>query len=247
MVLLGLLILPAAAQAQSSSPAGSVELAWDLIWAPDIAGYRLHYGLQGGSYTDTLDVGNKIRAELTDLSIGATYACVVTAYNTLGMESPYSNEITFTVSVPPETDTDRDGLSDWFEASYGVEGELDPFADLNSDGLTVLAEFVHGLDPTKPHDRPLITSETIQVGEDLYLCVRYLVDPLALNFVDIQTERSIDLTGPLGWEQEHTVQVSSNPSEDYPGLIEISHRSLSPVTAQTREYLRLHYEALLAP
>ncbi len=86
-----------------AASAGTATLAWD---APvtnmdgtalrDLEGYRVHYGTSPGTYTATLEVGN-----LTSYSIGGllpgTYYMTVTAYNTSGAESDYSNEVTKTV------------------------------------------------------------------------------------------------------------------------------------------------------
>ena len=43
--------LPAAAAAQ-------VTLAWDKNPEPDIAGYKMHYGMTSGNYEYSVDVGN---------------------------------------------------------------------------------------------------------------------------------------------------------------------------------------------
>ena len=194
---MGVLLLPEAAAAPEGSGelTGSVKLAWDLSWEPNIGGYRVHYGAQSGNYTETVDVGYKVNAELPGLVVGETYYSAVTAYNTSGLESDYSNEISFTVSAPPENpegstsgDSDDDGLSDYFETSYGGGEDLDPLSDLDGDGLIALGEFAHGLDPTKPHNRPHPQTEIIQADDERYLCLRYLIDPLASHFVVIHPE-----------------------------------------------------------
>jgi len=64
---------------------------------------------------------------------------VISAYNTYGLESPYSDETSFTVKLPPEArDSDGDGLSDQFEESHAEGGDLDPFADLEGDLLPAM-------------------------------------------------------------------------------------------------------------
>ena len=253
-ILMGVLLQPEtrANPEETAVVTGTVKLAWDLSWEPNIAGYRVYYGLESGNYTETLDVSYQVKAELTGLLVGETYYSAVTAYNTSGLESDYSNEISFTVSAPPENpegstsgDSDDDGLSDYFETSYGGGEDLDPLSDLDGDGLIALGEFAHGLDPTKPHDRPHLQTEIIQADDERYLCLRYLIDPLASRFVVIHPERSTDVSGPDSWQTGQTVQVSSSPSEQYPDLIEIVERSLSPVTAQAREFLRFRYEVVV--
>jgi hypothetical protein len=75
--------------------AGTVTLAWDPNNEPDLAGYILHYGTTSGTYTHAVDVGNVITNTVADLD-GSTYFFAVTAYNTSGLESDFSNEVTFT-------------------------------------------------------------------------------------------------------------------------------------------------------
>lgn len=46
-----------------------------------------------------------------------------------------------------EEDEDGDGIPDWWEDRY-CEGDCDPYADLDNDGLNNLEEYQHGTDPT---------------------------------------------------------------------------------------------------
>ena len=242
--LVGLLILPQA-PASDDSEVGIVKLRWDLSWEPDIAGYRVHYGPESGIYTEIVDVGYKVKAELKNLPVGATYYCAVTAYNTYGLESDYSNEIAFTVKPPPEErDTDGDFLSDLFESTWGKGGDMDATADLDGDGLSALAEFAHGLNPLRAHNRPAGTIEPLVVDGTNYLSIRYLVDPLAERFVTIHVERSLDITDPDSWQRGQTVVVSAQVFPDDPDLIELVARSLTPMSAQATEYLRFSYETV---
>jgi hypothetical protein len=83
--------------------ASAVTLAWDASPDPDVAGYHLHYGTNGsGSYQVAIDCGNVTTNTVTGLVPGVTYWFVVTAYNTSGLESDPSNEISYTVG---ETDS----------------------------------------------------------------------------------------------------------------------------------------------
>jgi len=68
-------------------------LEWDPNSEPDLAGYKLHYGLASRSYDTTIDVGNRTTYTITDLEVGETYYIAATAYNTSGLESGYSNEV----------------------------------------------------------------------------------------------------------------------------------------------------------
>ncbi len=78
-----------------SARAESVVLEWDPNPERDLAGYKVYTGLTAGSYSQVQNVGLTNRVALNDLSLGATYYFVVTAYNTSGLESDPSNEVSY--------------------------------------------------------------------------------------------------------------------------------------------------------
>jgi hypothetical protein len=62
----------------------------------DLAGYKVYYGTVSGSYSQNINVGNITTYTVADLNNG-TYYFAVTAYNTSGNESEYSNEVSKTI------------------------------------------------------------------------------------------------------------------------------------------------------
>ena len=83
--------------------AGVVTLAWDPPTdetgssLPDLAGYRLRYGTAAGANTTTVDIGTATSCTVSELAPG-TYYFTVTAYDSSGNESDYSNETSFQIS-----------------------------------------------------------------------------------------------------------------------------------------------------
>jgi hypothetical protein len=59
----------------------------------DLAGYKLYYGTTSGNYTTSIDVGNVTTFVTPNLTWGVVYYFSLTAYDTSGNESGYSNEI----------------------------------------------------------------------------------------------------------------------------------------------------------
>ena len=77
------------------SYSAQVMLEWDRSLSPNIAGYRVYYGLGSGSYSTIVDVGDNTSCVLSGLLDNRTYYFAATAYNTSNYESVFSNEISF--------------------------------------------------------------------------------------------------------------------------------------------------------
>jgi chitodextrinase len=78
-------------------PSNSASLAWDPVAAPNLSGYRLYFGNATGAYLQPLgqgiSVGNVTDYTALGLSSATRYYFAVTATDTLGNESTYSNEV----------------------------------------------------------------------------------------------------------------------------------------------------------
>jgi Fibronectin type III domain len=80
------------------TPTSSITLDWNPVAptsnsATNPAGYELHYGPSSGNYTHVSNVGNTTGAIVTNLVSGSTYYFSVTAYNSAGVQSRNSNEV----------------------------------------------------------------------------------------------------------------------------------------------------------
>ncbi|GBE04611.1 MAG TPA: hypothetical protein ENG95_07285 [Nitrospirae bacterium] len=83
----------------SGGYSGSVTLTWDAPTTnedgtplTDLAGYMVHYGPGSGNYIYLLNNGNNTEALISNLAAG-TWCFAVTAYDTSGNESEYSDEV----------------------------------------------------------------------------------------------------------------------------------------------------------
>lgn len=85
----------------------TVTLAWDANSEPDLAGYKVYRGTVSGTYGTpvTLPLSalpNPSAPQWTSPSLAnGRYYFAVTAYNTAGLESGYSNEVSTTIATPP--------------------------------------------------------------------------------------------------------------------------------------------------
>jgi uncharacterized repeat protein (TIGR02543 family) len=85
----------------TNSFAGNVTLAWDPPdVSTDVTGYKIRYGTASGSYSRVIDVGKSTSSTIISLIDGQTYYFIVTAYNALGYESYYSNEVSKLIPSP---------------------------------------------------------------------------------------------------------------------------------------------------
>jgi hypothetical protein len=79
----------------------NVTLAWDPSPDLSVTGYNAYHGVASRSYTNLINVGNGTRVTIPDLVEGTTYFFAVTAYNILGVESVFSDELSYTVPEAP--------------------------------------------------------------------------------------------------------------------------------------------------
>ena len=75
----------------------SIVLGWDRSADPTVAGYSVYCGTNSGQYTLRVDASNQTAAKLTNLQEGITYYFAITAYDTNGVESALSPEVSFIV------------------------------------------------------------------------------------------------------------------------------------------------------
>jgi fibronectin type 3 domain-containing protein len=70
-----------------------VRLAWDANTEPDLAGYTVYAGTASGTYDLTANETEHTQFTATNADCGTTYFFVVTASDTSGNESGYSDEV----------------------------------------------------------------------------------------------------------------------------------------------------------
>ena len=78
----------------------SVTVSWDANSEPNVIGYRLFYGTASRVYTNQVDVPGPM-AVASALSEGETYYFAALAYNSDGLQSELSAEISYNVSGGP--------------------------------------------------------------------------------------------------------------------------------------------------
>lgn len=83
--------------ATSTSSPSSITLQWTPNQESDLAGYKVYIGTASGTYGAPLSIGKVSSYMINGLPTGSTYFMAITAFDTSGNESGYSNEISTSI------------------------------------------------------------------------------------------------------------------------------------------------------
>lgn len=83
------------------------KLEWDASTDPDVVGYNIYYGTNHMVYTKTIPVGNVIffLIPIGSLLNGLNYVFAATALDSVGLESDFSNEVSYHTPGPVHSST----------------------------------------------------------------------------------------------------------------------------------------------
>jgi len=144
MLALALPMMTSTAQAQTA-----VTLVWDANPETNIAGYKVYLGTSSGSYPQIQNVGNTTSTVLSGLIPATTYYCALQSYNTAGLFSELSNEISFTTQTTA-------GLFNTWATTRGLNGSAAaPAAMPFNDGVPNLLKYAFNLNAAGPDVRVL--------------------------------------------------------------------------------------------
>ena len=97
-----------------SVEAAPITVAWNANSEPDLAGYVVYYGTASGVYTVNVDVGNQTSWQV-DLVTGQSYYFAVKAYDSEGLYSVFSSEVSAVAGEPfltnPGDQSDAEGTA----------------------------------------------------------------------------------------------------------------------------------------
>lgn len=110
----------------------SVKLAWDPSPDPGVAKYHIYYGVASRVYTSMVEVlgGLTTNCVVGNLPYGVTNFFTATALDALGLESEYSNEVSYQKNLPPAPVLNQPVLQlTWSPAGTMILGQADPSTD----------------------------------------------------------------------------------------------------------------------
>jgi hypothetical protein len=96
----------------ATASAADISLAWDPSPSSAVTGYILKYGTTPGTYSNSVDVGNRTAFTVSNLAIGVRYYFAVQAYaSATSMTSSLSQEVSWAIPIPMN-DFDANGRMD---------------------------------------------------------------------------------------------------------------------------------------
>ncbi|EEF63049.1 IPT/TIG domain-containing protein [Pedosphaera parvula] len=126
-----IVLAPTGLQTISSGSTNAIGLAWTASSTASVIGYRIFYGLDSGSLTNSTDVGNVTSANISGLIPSQTYYLAVVALTAGGQSSPLDAIIT------AQTDTNT-GIVTLFNAFTPLEAPTT--VDTTNALITYLAD-----------------------------------------------------------------------------------------------------------
>jgi chitinase len=129
----------------SLAQAVDVQLAWNPSPSPQVTGYQLYYGTGSGQYSVSVDTGTATTAALSGLQVGQKYYFAALAYDAAGYDSPFSNEVSYTVpagdTAPPTVSITApvDGASVPRKSTVTIRVNA-----TDTGGVTTVAFYVNG-------------------------------------------------------------------------------------------------------
>lgn len=108
-----------------------VSLTWSPNTEPDVAGYKIYYGSSSRSYHTVLNVDNVTEYTFPAFERSGQYFFAVTAYDTLGNESDFSDEVTTYINGtaddnPGDDNGDPGDLSEIMLTAYNFPNPFIP-------------------------------------------------------------------------------------------------------------------------
>jgi hypothetical protein len=143
----------------SSVLAADVTIAWNANTESDLAGYKVYYGTASGVYGSPIILGTQTTYTISGLFAG-TYYIAVTAFNSSGLESGYSNQVSTNIAGSPSAskcDINGNGtvnaldLQIMINVILGIQAMPAGKGDLNGDGridaldLQILGNVILGI------------------------------------------------------------------------------------------------------
>ncbi len=223
----------------------NVSLAWDASPDPDVVGYFIYYGGAACDFTNRISVGNLTSATISNLVERRTYFFAATARNTSGLESDFSNEVSYTVPAaplinqPPTMDSIADAC--FPEDARGCTISLTGISPGNTNESQTLVITATSSNPALLPAPTIVYTSPQSTGKLLLAPAR---DASGVATVTV----TVDDGQPVNNKATQSFSVTVLPVNDRPYLAEIPNLTLAQgATPQTLTLLNIHSGAANEP
>jgi hypothetical protein len=139
------IMLVAAAITTSARGQNSMTFAWNPSSDSGVAGYHLYEGGACRTYTNMISLGKMTNATVAGLASGCTYFFAVTTYDTNGLESDFSTELSYSFSLPTNPPPTIALTAPVNGASYAAPAAIPLAAAVTANGHTIAkVQFYNG-------------------------------------------------------------------------------------------------------
>ena len=125
------------AQLVPTTTTARVVLAWDASPSAEVVGYNVYWGSAPRFYTNLVATTN-LTATITNLHRGSTYYFAATAFTSAGLESDFSNEVSYTPAARPLSPVLRLAMADGWQ----LQGQGEPYEIYRLQRTTNLVTWV---------------------------------------------------------------------------------------------------------
>lgn len=125
------------AQLVPTNTPANVVLAWDASPSTEVTGYNVYWGSASGYYTNLVTTTN-LTAIITNLQRGVTYYFAATAFTATGLESEFSNEVSYAPAARPVAPVLRLSMVH----GWRVQGQGEPYQMYRLQRTTNLVAWV---------------------------------------------------------------------------------------------------------
>ena len=114
----------------TAAHAATIQVSWNANTEADLAGYNVYYGTAPGAYGEAISTSETSQLLTLTPSEGTTYYFAVTAYDTSGNESDYSEEVSLFIPDPtaPEKPTGIQAIIQavisWFKKLFSLNVQI---------------------------------------------------------------------------------------------------------------------------
>ena len=215
--------------------AGQAILSWDANNEPDVSGYKLYYGTATGVYGTPTTVGNVITYTVTGLTNGQVYFFAVTAYDSFGNESGYSNEVSFTVPGVPEINLVGNAVSIVDGDTTPSTADYTDFGGTKLNGGTVVRTFT--IQNTGTGALTLSGTPLVAVSGTNAADFTVTTQPAASVTAAGTTTFSVTFNPSVAGTRVATLTIANNDSNENPYDFAIQGRGVAPPAAPANVHI----------